>query len=29
MKFSDQGALQIDIDSGLATYSYVLPAITK
>ncbi|MBT4530916.1 MAG: hypothetical protein HOC27_06890 [Phycisphaerae bacterium] len=29
MKFSDQGALQIDVDSGIATYSYVLPAITK
>jgi len=26
MKFSDQGAMQISVDSGLATYEYILPA---
>jgi hypothetical protein len=26
MSFSDQGALKIDIDSGLGKYSYILPA---
>jgi hypothetical protein len=26
MSFSDQGALQIEIDSGLGTYQYILPA---
>ena len=29
VNFSDQGACQIDIDSGIGTYSYVLPAISK
>jgi hypothetical protein len=29
MMFSDEGALQITIDSGLAEYSYILPAMTK
>ena len=29
MKFSDQGALQIEINSGLGTYEYILPARTK
>ena len=26
MSFSDQGAMQISIDSGTATYDYILPA---
>jgi hypothetical protein len=26
MSFSDEGALQITLDSGLATYKYILPA---
>ena len=29
MKFSDQGAMQINVDSGLATYEYILPAQSK
>ena len=29
MSISDQGALQISIDSGLATYNYILPAMNK
>jgi len=29
MSISDQGALQITIDSGLATYDYILPAMNK
>ena len=29
MNISDQGALQIAIDSGLATYDYILPAMNK
>jgi len=29
MNISDQGALQIAIDSGLATYDYILPAMSK
>jgi len=29
MKFSDQGAMQISVDSGLATYDYILPAQSK
>ena len=29
MKFSDQGAMQIQVDSGLATYEYILPAQSK
>jgi len=29
MKFSDQGAMQISVDSGLATYEYILPAQSK
>ena len=29
MSISDQGALQIAIDSGLATYNYILPAMNK
>ena len=29
MKISDQGALQITVDSGLAEYNYILPAYTK
>ena len=29
MNISDQGALQISIDSGLATYDYILPAMNK
>jgi hypothetical protein len=28
MSFSDQGALKIDIDSGLGNYEYILPART-
>jgi len=29
MKLSDKGALQITIDSGLANYDYILPAMSK
>ena len=29
MKFSDQGAMQIEVNSGLATYEYILPAQSK
>ena len=29
MNISDQGALQISIDSGLAIYDYILPAMNK
>ena len=29
MKISDQGAMQISVDSGLATYNYILPAQSK
>ena len=29
MKFSDQGSMQIQVDSGLATYEYILPAQSK
>jgi hypothetical protein len=29
MKISDQGAMQITVDSGLAEYNYILPAQTK
>lgn len=29
VRFSDQGACQIDVDSGIGTYSYILPAISK
>jgi hypothetical protein len=29
MKISDQGAMQISIDSGIAVYDYILPAQTK
>jgi len=29
MMFSDQGAAQISVDSGLATYEYILPAQSK
>ena len=29
MRFSDQGAMQISVDSGLATYEYILPAQSK
>ena len=29
MSFSDQGAMQIEIDSGLGVYTYILPAQTK
>ena len=29
MKLSDQGALMISIDSGLANYDYILPAMSK
>lgn len=29
MKFSDQGVCQIDVDSGLGIYSYILPAISR
>lgn len=28
MSFSDEGALQIELDSGIATYKYVIPAKT-
>ena len=26
MKFSDMGALQIDVDNGMAVYEYIFPA---
>jgi len=29
MKISDQGAMQISVDSGIAEYNYILPAQTK
>ena len=29
IRFSDEGAAQITVDSGLATYNYILPAQTK
>jgi hypothetical protein len=29
MRISDQGAMQISVDSGLATYDYILPAQSK
>lgn len=29
MKISDQGAMQISVDSGLANYDYILPAQSK
>lgn len=29
MKISDQGAMQISVDSGIAVYDYILPAQTK
>jgi len=29
MSFSDDGALQITLDSGMATYQYILPAQSK
>jgi hypothetical protein len=29
VRFSDQGACQIDVDSGLGLYSYILPAISR
>lgn len=29
MKFSDEGVAQITVDSGIATYNYLLPAQTK
>ena len=29
MRISDQGAMQISVDSGLATYEYILPAQSK
>ena len=29
MSISDQGAMQIAVDSGLATYNYILPAQSK
>jgi hypothetical protein len=29
MKITDQGALQITVDSGLAEYNYILPAQSK
>lgn len=29
VRFSDQGACQIDVDSGIGTYSYILPAISR
>lgn len=29
MKFSDAGALQIDVDNGLAVYEYIFPAQSK
>jgi hypothetical protein len=29
IRFSDEGAAQITVDSGLAIYNYILPALTK
>jgi hypothetical protein len=29
MRISDQGAMQITVDSGLAEYHYILPAQSK
>jgi hypothetical protein len=29
VKISDQGAAEITVDSGLAVYSYILPAMSK
>jgi hypothetical protein len=29
MAFSDDGALQITLDSGIASYQYILPAQSK
>lgn len=29
VRFSDQGACQIEVDSGIGTYSYILPAISR
>ena len=29
MMFSDQGAAQINVDSGIAVYEYILPAQSK
>jgi hypothetical protein len=29
VKISDQGATEITVDSGLATYTYILPAHAK
>lgn len=29
MKISDQGAMQITVDSGMAKYDYILPALSK
>lgn len=29
VQFSDQGACQIDVDSGIGIYSYILPAISR
>jgi hypothetical protein len=29
MKISDQGAMEITVDSGLAVYRYLLPGQTK
>ena len=29
MSISDQGAMQISVDSGMAKYDYILPAQSK
>jgi hypothetical protein len=29
VRFSDQGACQIDVDSGIGIYSYIMPAISR
>jgi len=29
MSISDQGAMQITVDSGIGEYNYILPAQTK
>jgi hypothetical protein len=29
MSLSDQGAMQITVDSGMGTYNYILPAQSK
>jgi len=29
MRISDDGAMQITVDSGIAVYNYILPAQTK